>query len=169
MAILMKKIVALLLMSLLLVGCTKDKTSVDGKKGGAGANGYEITINGTTITMHKEAADIISALGKTKDYYEATSCAFDGLDKQYFYEGYQVETYPTDDKDYISLVYIEKEGIPTKEGVQVGDTAEKVKEVYGTDYKDDFGTMIYSSGKSELKFYFTGDKVSEIEYAAIIK
>ena len=163
----MKKVIMLVLIGVLLTGCgNKDATS---KNGTLSADGYEFVSAGTTITMNKEAKEIIAKLGTYKDYYETASCAFDGLDKQYFYEGFQVDTYPMDGVDYISMVYIEKENIPTKEGVKVGDTADKVKETYGTEYKEDMGSYIYTSGKSQLKFYLESNVVSAIEYIAITK
>ena len=39
-------------------------------------------------------------------YFEAPSCAFDGIDKTYTYAGFELLTYPKDDKDYVSSVVL---------------------------------------------------------------
>lgn len=162
----MKKILIALMASLMLVGCgssnKKDLTTKSQEE-------YVFETNGTTIKMNEDTSEILKALGKEMSYFEAPSCAFDGIDKTYTYAGFELLTYPKDDKDYVSSVVLKDDTISTKEGVCIGDTKEKVVEKYGKDYQEKSGAYVYTKGNSTLEFIFDGDIVSSITYTAITK
>ena len=95
----MKKILTVLLFALVLTGCgsesenksettpveqntpvqenTENKEVTDATE----PKGYVFEYNGVKIGMDMEAAPIIAALGEPSSYFEAPSCAFEGLDK----------------------------------------------------------------------------------------
>ncbi|HBG77138.1 MAG TPA: hypothetical protein DDW86_09305, partial [Clostridiales bacterium] len=64
--------------------------------------GYSYEYNGIKIPMNVDAAPIVKKLGKPANYFEAASCAFQGLDKVYTYSNFEIGTYPKGDKDFIS-------------------------------------------------------------------
>ena len=104
------------------------------------------------------------ALGEPASYYEAASCAFEGLDKIYTYSGFELQTYPTDGKDFVSLVVLKDDSVATPEGVALGNTKAKVEERYGTDYQEDGALLTYQKGGMKLCFILDGDQVVSIEY-----
>ena len=51
------------------------------------STGYVFTTNGVNIAIDEKIEDITSKLGDPKGgYYEAKSCAFDGMDKFWYYD-----------------------------------------------------------------------------------
>jgi hypothetical protein len=122
---------------------------------------------GITITMHEKADNILTALGESKDYFEAPSCAFQGLDKIYYYSGFELSTYPIDDTDYISAVNFTDDSVSTKEGIYIGSLSEDVIKAYGNDYTGENGSYIYTMGKSKLSFITEDNTVTAITYEAI--
>ena len=135
----------------------------------AGKVAYEFKSGDTMITMGAESKDVIKALGNpVKPVFEQESCAYQGKDKVYTYEGFELSTYPADGKEYISSVYIpDKSSIATPEGIKIGSTAKEVVDIYGKEYDKEeakFGTYCYTSDSAVLKIYTAKDKVDSIEY-----
>jgi len=176
--------------ALMMAGCGGDSTGKETEKptsssgsasssgntsssGNVGANaqsedGFIFESDGTKVVMNAEAADIIKALGEEKDYFEAESCAFKGIDKTYTYSGFRLYTYPVDEVDYVLSVDFMDDSVSTTEGISIGNTKEKVIEVYGEDYEKSGSGIVYTKGKSQLKFILDdSDGVSSIEYLAV--
>lgn len=184
----MKKIAALLMAAAMLcmVGCGDDEKVIDGsgqnpdagasqtgesvgtvENGAAsGGKGYVFTYNGTSIQVDADAAPIVSALGDPVSYFDAASCAFEGLDKFYSYNGFELNTYPSGDKDYISAIVFRDDSVSTDEGVCIGDSADKVKEVYG-EGTEESGMLVYEKDGMKLCFVVK-DTVVSIEYRSTV-
>jgi hypothetical protein len=184
----MKKVLILMLAVLLLTGCAKDtaqtgsgdlqdatnddgKTSdkAEGDETGEAGEGFSFLANDVTIPMNVDAAPIIEALGEADSYFEAASCAFQGLDKIYTYSGFEIYTYPNGDKDYISSVYLKDDSVQTDKGIYIGSTFDEVKEAYGEDYTEKSGEYTYTLGQTKLSFLIEEDCVSAITYSAIVE
>lgn len=131
---------------------------------GQSSAGYTFTYKGTTVAMDADAAPVLEKLGEPTSYYEAASCAFEGLDKMYTFSGFEVDTYPTDDKDFVSSVILKDDSVSTEEGVCIGDSREKVLEAYGDASKDGDGLMEYEKDGMKLCFILQDDAVASIEY-----
>ncbi len=128
------------------------------------AVGFVFASGGVTISMDADASPIVDALGEPNSYYEAASCAFEGLDKIYTYSGFEMETYPTDGKDYVSAVVLKDDSVTTPEGVAIGDSRAKVEEKYGTDYQENGSLLTYAKDGMKLNFILDGDQVISIQY-----
>ena len=163
----MKKLLVVLMSVFMLVGCGGEKqssTNVDTPK-----EVFEFVVNETTVKMNQETSEVLTSLGKEISYFEAPSCAFNGLDKTYTYAGYQLITYPDGDKDYVCSIVLKDDTVTTKEGVYIGGTKTSVETAYGTEYEDVNGAYVYTKGDSKLEFIFDGDTISSITYTAITK
>ncbi len=141
------------------------KSSEEDNKGNTKA--YSFKYEGTEIAINMEAAPLLDKLGKEISYFEAPSCAFEGIDKIYTYGGFELHTYPSGDKEFVSAVIFLDDSVKTEEGVYIGDTKEKVLSVYGKDYKDVDGAYAYEKGEGKLQFIFKDDAVVSIEYIAV--
>ena len=172
----MKRILTLLIaLTLLLAACSASPTaSPTGAGSGtptatpaAADQGFVFTVKGTTIAMHAEAAPIIAALGATKDYFEAESCAFQGMEKSYVYSGFKVTTYELDKVDHIASILILDDSVATPEGVFMNATLEDVVKAYGDKYEQNLGLYKYTSAKMTLSFLLEDGHVTSIEYVAL--
>lgn len=129
----------------------------------AAARGYVLTVNNVTVEVDAEAAPIVEALGEPVSYFEAASCAFEGLDKIYTYNSFEIDTYPSQDRDLVSAVILKDDSIATAEGVCIGDSLEKLQEVYGEATLEN-GMLIYAKDGMKLCFIMQDDSVISIEY-----
>lgn len=125
--------------------------------------GYVFTVNNVTVEVDAEAAPVVEALGEPVSYFEAASCAFEGLDKIYTYNGFEIDTYPAQDKDLVSAVILKDDSIATAEGVCIGDSLEKLQEVYGEAAQEN-GMLIYAKDGMKLCFILQDDSIISIEY-----
>lgn len=130
--------------------------------------GYVFVHNGVTVEMDAEASAVVEALGEPDSYFEAASCAFEGLDKTYTYSGFEVDTYPAGDEDRISAVIIKDDSVATAEGVRIGDSLEKLQEAYGSESSKEGGLLVYAKDGMELCFILQDDAIVSIEYMSTV-
>ncbi len=130
--------------------------------------GYVFKQGDVIVEIDAEATPIVQALGEPISYFEAASCAFEGLDKMYTYNSFEVDTYPIEDKDYISAIIFKDDSITTAEGIAIGETKAGVEAVYGTDYEEQGSMLVYQKDGMKLSFIFDGDTVTSIQYATTV-
>jgi len=133
------------------------------------AEGYSFTYNGTKIAVHADAAPILAALGEPQSYSEETSCAFDGLDKTYFYGSFYLQTYPMGDKDYVFCAWFMDDSVTTAEGAYVGMSQAEVEALYGADSFNGTNAYVLTKGESTLTLILTDGAVSSIQYDAVVE
>lgn len=162
----MKKLsLLLILLVLILAGCGKSQDTINISTEPK-THGYIFEVNGVSIAMNEKAAPIIEKLGKPKSYFEADSCAFQGKEKTYTYNGFELHTYEKDKTDYtLSIIFLD-DSVSTKEGITLSSSLSDVKKVYGDKFKQDKGLYIYELDKSKLSFLIENDEVTSVEYAA---
>jgi len=135
----------------------------------AAAGKYTFVYKGTNIDMKAEAAPNCEALGDAKSYTEETSCAFDGLDKNYTFSSFIMTTYPDGDKDRVNSITLLDDTVSTTDGISIGDSKEKVEEVYGADAFNGVNAYIMTEGDAQLTIIIDSDKVSSIQYTAVFE
>lgn len=132
------------------------------------AKGYVFSFNGTDVVIDAKADDIIASLGEPASYYEAASCAFNGLDKIYTYASFEVDTYPQDDADYISGVILKDDTVETQEGIYIGQTMQDMIDTYGDGYSDEDGMYVYKKDGMKLCFIVNDDSIVSIKYLSTV-
>ena len=117
-----------------------------------------------TVYVGTTEDELISNLGKANSVFEAPSCALDGMDQVYTYDHCEicVTTYP--EGKFVSAIYLTDDLSSTKEGLAIGDSKEKMEELYGTNYEENGFEYTYTSGGMHLRIQFTDDAVSYIYY-----
>ncbi len=157
----MKKILIYLLlaaMALSFVACKdNDPPAEEGKT-------YTFTSGATKIAINDDVAPILAALGEWRDYDESTSCAFEGLDKVYTYAGFEINTYPMGEKDFVYRVVFYDDTVATEEGIRIGSTKDAVIGAYGTPDKQGNTFLQYNTSEMYLEFLLTDDTVTDIRY-----
>jgi len=138
----------LLLVVLCLSGCGGNpdtKPSEEATKENVECS-YEI--NNTTIIPGRDFAPMYEKLGEPVRFSEAAIYYYDGMDKVYSYDGFEIKTYPVKDKDYVQDICMSSDAYKTDKGITIGSTLEEVVAAYGEDYEL-IGKM--------YKYYFTED------------
>ncbi len=126
--------------------------------------GYVLTVSGVDIPVDADASGIIEALGEPNSYFEAPSCAAQGIGKHYTYNDFEIETYPDGETDRILYVMLKSDAVSTAEGINLSSSRDDVKNTYGEPLEDTEKSLTYQKGDMKLKFIFDGEKIISIEY-----
>lgn len=167
----MKKRIAILLAAVMLVcfvGCQPTTTEGPGKQTDVPVqDSFSFTYMGTKIALHAPVAPIIEALGEPKTYSESTSCAFEGLDKQYGYGSFYLETYPMGDKDYVYGWYFIDDMVENNEGICIGSSKADVEAAYGADNYNGTNAFEVTKGSGKLTVILENDVVTSVQYVIV--
>jgi hypothetical protein len=125
---------------------------------------YFFEYNGVKIGINDPSEPILKELGEPLNYFEAPSCAFEGMDKIYSYSSFEFQTYTGEDQDYVYSIMFLDDTVATREGIGLNATLEDVIAVYGSDYEQSFNQYTFSDGNCKLCFLIENDEVVSIEY-----
>lgn len=129
------------------------------------AGAYVFTAgDGVTVSVDEDMAQVLTDLGEAQSYFEAESCAFEGLDKTYTYPGFVITTRPDGENDYVNSIRLTDDSVSTVEGVYIGSSEADVKAAYGEDGGADQGMLSYTAGGVSLNFILEDGAVISIEY-----
>ena len=131
-------------------------------------NGYVFVYNGVEVQIDAEVEGYISQLGEPASYYESPSCAFDNLDKFYTYQGFEIDTYYSNEKDLVLGIVLLDDTVSTTEGICIGDAKDKVQTVYGEPTEKTDNSATYKKDNMKLVFIFQDDIVAAIEYKSLV-
>lgn len=130
--------------------------------------GYVFTFGETVVEVDADAAVVTEKLGEPLSYFEAPSCAFEGLDKIYTYNGFEIDTYPVGDMDHISAIIFKDDSVLTTEGIGIGDSMEKLEQVYGSDFAREDGVVVYNKDDMKLCFILQENAIISVEYRSTV-
>ena len=125
---------------------------------------YIFTYDGMEISVNEDIESVVNKLGEPIAYYEAASCAFDGLDKFYTYSSFQLDTYPKDGKDMVASIYFKDDLVKTTEGISLYMTKADMIKAYGEATTVNGNEYTYEKGNGCLYFILEGDEIISIEY-----
>ena len=131
------------------------------------SNEFWLNLGGNEIRLHQQVDPVLEDLGSELNYFEAESCAFEGMDKIYTYSNLEISTAPIGDEDIISLIVLLDDTVTTKEGLYIGADKDEVINAYGDDYQEQGDAIIYTRNDTQLMFIFDDQTVVSIEYIAV--
>lgn len=164
---------AILCISFILTSCgntedshkkTKEENTTNSEQLKKTEDDYYISYNGKNIYILEEIENVVEILGQDYEYFETASCAFDGMDKFYYYNNITVMTNDIDGKELVTDMYFTNDAMGTPEGVRIGNDYAKVIDVYGSDYDMNGTAMEYMDGNTIFTIDIAEGKVSAIEY-----
>ncbi|MDR2355054.1 MAG: hypothetical protein LBE16_02545 [Clostridiales Family XIII bacterium] len=171
---------ALLALCVLSSGCAKSEASesadahTDGNEAAApdtaerseaarDVTPFSFSYKDTPIVPGEDMSDLLDAIGAPNDVFEAQSCAFDGVDRIYYYPGFLINTYPDRGKDKILSVSFRDDSVQTDEGLYLGMRADAVSSVYENGTRNAGGNaLLFQNRDLELRVLFENDVAIDI-------
>lgn len=123
------------------------------------AAGVKISVNCGAWLLEK-----IKETGLNYSYYEAQSCAYQGLDMFYTFDSFEVLVNTVDGHNAITTISILDDLVKTSEGLKIGDSLNKLIDIYGSDYELNGNVYKYRQDGTTLSVLIKNNKVSSIEY-----
>lgn len=163
----MKKLIAMLLavaMMLCFAACGTPETPDTPDNQEPAQDSFTFTYKGTKIALNAPAEAVVAALGEPLEYSESTSCAFDGLDKQYKYDSFYLETYPLNGKDYVYGWWFVDDLVETEEGICIGSAQADVESAYGAENYNGSNAFQIKKGSGSLTIILEDGVVTSIQY-----
>lgn len=159
----MKKLLlsSLIIISLMSVSCSQT--------GAIKKQDLVFTHSGMSFMLDSDAMPLIEALGNDFEYIEIPSCVYEGNDKSFIYNDFEVYTYPLNGVDMIDEIIVLTPLYETSKGISVGDSVQELINVYGEKYTDQGGLITYHTKQSDKKspviyFYTENGIIVSIHY-----
>lgn len=127
--------------------------------------GFCFTLNGVVLTPGTTYD--ASALPEPASVYQVPSCAIEGTDNVYSFDTVEVTAFNDGTKEIIYAIAILDPNLCTDEGLYLGDSADKVLELYGEEYQENGTAMVYTKGNTKLTVIVQNGYVVDIEFSWI--
>lgn len=163
----MKKLFAIvlaLMMALSLCACGDDANKETEPAAAQGPVGYTFTHNGVKFGVDMDVAEVLTGLGNYNNRKETESCAFGGMDVDYYYSDFTIYTNTEKGYERIYCIELTNDMVETEEGVSLFQTADAVTAAYGTPSQSSTTGMVYEKDGMTLTFLLTDGNVSSIQY-----
>ena len=126
---------------------------------------YELKNGEKDLTPYHEFSK--DSFGEPQGYSEIPSCAFEGVDKVYTYEDYEITTTMLGGKEVIYSTYLLTDNVSTPEGVKIADEKAAMIAAYGEDYIENGTEYIYQDGNVSISFITENDVITSIQYTMV--
>ncbi|MGM9644643.1 MAG: hypothetical protein ACI3X1_06110 [Eubacteriales bacterium] len=124
---------------------------------------YFFAAEGVTFSVGDDADEVTARLGECNSSASAPSCAGEGFDEVYRYNGFRIFAHRDANGAKIAEIDLVSDLLPTAEGAFIGDSADRIKEIYGEG--DGFsGGVEYRAEGCRLRFFITDGRVTGIKY-----
>ena len=127
-------------------------------------NDYHFVYRGSYVALNQDASLLMAEIGNPNSIFESPSCAFEGIDKILYYNGFLVNTYPNKDKDFVLSISLTNSSVSTPEGASLGMTLEELIGIYGENYENMLDLYSYVKGDVKILFFIENDVIAEITY-----
>ena len=138
------------------------------------SNATEATVPGEAYSFVYNGVQLIpgtafdaSALPEATSTYTVPSCALEGTDNVYNYDSFEVTAFNEGKGEFIYSIYFIDPNLTTPQGLALGDTLDKVVDLYGSDYTQEDTAYIYESAGTQLIIIFENDSIISIEYRMV--
>lgn len=177
-----KRIIWILVTCVLLVGCSSEQekeqevilttiTSIVKEESNLEQtiqNGYVFLYDTMELIIDMPAKEILGKLGNYKNYFEAPSCAIESMIRTYGYGSFEIDTYELKGTEYISSIFFKDDTVTTKEGAFLFMSKEQLFSIYGENYVEEAGMLVYTKDNMKLKFVISEEVVSSIQYTSLV-
>ena len=135
------------------------------KEGSFSASDTVFVTQGKSVALGSDMSGVLSSLGNANSVESQLSCHGVGEDKTYNYNGFVINTYPLNNKDYVMEVVVNSSNISTPKGIHIGSSEADVIAAYGSGYNTVGCYYSYETGDGKsIQFFIDNGTVSEIDY-----
>lgn len=170
----MKKLIAIILAMLCVFAlCACSDTDNDTKTGDEGKTEVKpdygelyYEANGVKFGILDEAEPVLDALGDPMDTFEADSCAYQGKDVFYYYDGFEILVNDIENTERITGITLTDDTVSNPQGVKIGmDMDEAIACMDGFEYVQAGDTYKFTVGSAMLRLSAGDDNtVAAAEY-----
>lgn len=125
---------------------------------------YYETSDEKKIYILQSVTEAVEALGQDYEYFEAPSCASDGLDMFYYYQNITLMANELDGEKVITDIYFKNDTVSTPEGIRINSEYADVVNQYGSDYVLNGTALEYTDQNTVLIVDIKDGKVASVEY-----
>lgn len=119
--------------------------------------------NGVKIRPYDLIDDVVAKLGEPKGTFKAPSCAYQGMDVVYTYNGIQLTVNDIDGAKHVSVIMVLDDTVSTPDGVKIGQAEEEMKSKL-SGAAGESGIYRIESGTTTLQIQTADSKVKSILY-----
>ena len=129
-------------------------------------DGYYFEAGGVEISVLCDARllDRMKEAGLDYKYYEAQSCAYQGLDQFYTFDSFEVLVNTIDGRNVITSISILDDMVEIPEGLRIGDSYDTMVSALGDGYTQSSDLYRYVRDGTMLTVLIKNNSVSSIEY-----
>ena len=126
---------------------------------------YVFNADGVEIRIMDEAEPVLAKLGEAASTFEADSCAFQGKDYFYYYDGYQLMVNDVEGVKRITSITLVDDTVKSPEGVGIGVDEAKITEAFGEPASKTEEMYTYRYNTTSLQISVKSGKVTAMVYA----
>jgi hypothetical protein len=131
-------------------------------------NSYSFRYQNILILPGEDAAEVVAKLTENceiTDTFEQDKKGQDVIVRSYTFSSFVLYARANSEGKYIiTRIVLSGRDSVTPEGIGIGATHDDVIKVYGSQYTDNGNSVTYTSGSTDLTFFFANGTVSDITY-----
>lgn len=116
------------------------------------------------IYIAQKIEEATAALGDNYEYFEAPSCAAQGIDMFYYYQNLTVRANEIEGEKVVTEISFKNDTVATPEGIRITSSYADVVGKYGNDYKTNGTALEYMEGNTLLVIDMKDGKVVSVIY-----
>ena len=120
--------------------------------------------NGIKIHPYDLADDVLSALGEPSGTFESASCAYQGMDYFYYYDGFQLTVNDVEGTKRVTTITVVDDTVSIPQGVKIGSTEDEMLTLMGDEYTVSSGLYVFVEDDTTLQIQIKESKVAAILY-----
>ncbi len=153
----------------ILCACTKQSSSENKEKEEKETQiqtqeAYYYKYEDQKIYITQKIEEAVAALGDNYEYFEAPSCAAQGMDMFYYYQNLTVRANEIEGEKVVTEIYFKNDTVATPEGIRITSSYADVIAKYGNDYKTNGTALEYIKGDTLLLIDMKDGKVAAVTY-----
>lgn len=157
------------ILCIFLCACQDEGEYVDSDKEENVKNEFVFIFHGNDINIGDKADNVLALLGEYKSSFVADSCAYQGRDTYYYYDGFEIMTSEINGQEILTDIFVTAGNIETVKGVEVGMEISKMAQAMGPADKSGTDNYTYFGEGVNLQINAKDNKVASIEYYYVKK